>query len=279
MMDALSLIRFRGNDVILFHVLDPAEIDFTFDTAASFEDLESGEQLPVIPDALREQYRAMVKRAHRGADEQGQRAARRLQPAEYRRAARLRALQLHVDPRSTEPDPLMSFLAPLFFAGLAALAVPVLIHLIQRERKNVVPFPSLMFVRQDPVLVDPPPAHSQLGAARCCGWPALALIVAAFARPFLRSQTLVAAAERRARRRHPARPVLQHGPRRSVGSRARAPRPRRPAGWSTAIAARWSCSRRRAEVAVQPTNDRGAAAVGDQRRDAVGRARRATVRR
>jgi uncharacterized protein (DUF58 family) len=60
-MDALSLIRYRGNDVILFHVLDPAEIDFSFDAAASFEDLESGEQLPVIPDALREQYRAMVK--------------------------------------------------------------------------------------------------------------------------------------------------------------------------------------------------------------------------
>ena len=60
-MDALSLIRFRGNDVVLFHVLDPAEIDFTFDTAASFEDIESGEQLPVIPDALREQYRAMVR--------------------------------------------------------------------------------------------------------------------------------------------------------------------------------------------------------------------------
>ena len=36
--------------------------------AASFEDLESGEQMPVVPDALREQYRALVQRAHRGAD-------------------------------------------------------------------------------------------------------------------------------------------------------------------------------------------------------------------
>ena len=44
----------------------------------------------------------------------------------------------------------MSFLAPLFLAGLAALAIPVLIHLIQRERKNVVKFPSLMFVRRIP---------------------------------------------------------------------------------------------------------------------------------
>lgn len=60
-LDAVSLIRFRGNDVILFHVLDNAEIEFTFDAASSFEDLESGEQLPVVPDALREQYRAMVR--------------------------------------------------------------------------------------------------------------------------------------------------------------------------------------------------------------------------
>ena len=44
----------------------------------------------------------------------------------------------------------MSFLAPLFFAGLAAIAVPILVHLIQRERKNVVEFPSLMFIRQIP---------------------------------------------------------------------------------------------------------------------------------
>jgi len=60
-LDAVGLIRYRGNDVVLFHVLDPAEIDFTFDDASSFEDLESGEQLPVVPDALRAQYKAMIK--------------------------------------------------------------------------------------------------------------------------------------------------------------------------------------------------------------------------
>jgi uncharacterized protein (DUF58 family) len=60
-LDAVSLIRYRGNDVILFHILDPAEIDFSFEDASSFEDLESGEQLPVVPDALREQYRAMIR--------------------------------------------------------------------------------------------------------------------------------------------------------------------------------------------------------------------------
>ena len=44
----------------------------------------------------------------------------------------------------------MGFLLPLFLAGLAALAVPVAIHLIQREKNTVVAFPSLMFVRRVP---------------------------------------------------------------------------------------------------------------------------------
>ena len=60
-MDALSLIRFRGNDVIIFHVLDRAEIDFDFNEAAAFEDLETGDQLPIVPDALGQQYRALVR--------------------------------------------------------------------------------------------------------------------------------------------------------------------------------------------------------------------------
>ena len=44
----------------------------------------------------------------------------------------------------------MSFLAPLFLLGLGAIAVPILMHLIQRERKRVIEFPSLMFVRRIP---------------------------------------------------------------------------------------------------------------------------------
>ena len=40
----------------------------------------------------------------------------------------------------------MNFLAPAFFAGLAAIAIPVIIHLINRERRVVVEFPSLMFL-------------------------------------------------------------------------------------------------------------------------------------
>ena len=78
----------------------------------------------------------------------------------------------------------MTFLTPLFLAGLAALAIPVLIHLIQRERTRVTAFPSLMFVRRIP--------YQSVRRRRIRHWlllllraAAMALIVAAFARPFL----------------------------------------------------------------------------------------------
>jgi aerotolerance regulator-like protein/VWA domain-containing protein len=87
----------------------------------------------------------------------------------------------------------MSFLAPLFFVALAALAIPVLIHLIQREKKQVVRFPSLMFVQRVP--------YKSVRRRRIHNWlllfvrlTALALLVIAFSRPFLRRDNLNAAA-------------------------------------------------------------------------------------
>jgi hypothetical protein len=62
-LDAVSPLRFRGNDLIVFHVLDPAEIDFPYDEASAFEDIESGEQIPIVPEALAGKYRELV-RAH-----------------------------------------------------------------------------------------------------------------------------------------------------------------------------------------------------------------------
>ena len=44
----------------------------------------------------------------------------------------------------------MQFLAPLFFVALAGLAIPVLLHLTQREKKQIIHFPSLMFIRKIP---------------------------------------------------------------------------------------------------------------------------------
>ncbi len=62
-LEAIGPLRFRGNDLIVFHLLDPAELDFSFTDPSAFEDLESGEQIPIVPEALAEQYRELV-RAH-----------------------------------------------------------------------------------------------------------------------------------------------------------------------------------------------------------------------
>ena len=37
---AVSELRLRGNDLIVLHLLDPAELEFTFDASADFEDLD-----------------------------------------------------------------------------------------------------------------------------------------------------------------------------------------------------------------------------------------------
>jgi uncharacterized protein (DUF58 family) len=60
-LEAIKPLRFLGNDLIVFHVLDPQEIRFDYKDASSFEDLESREQIPVVPDSFREQYRKLIK--------------------------------------------------------------------------------------------------------------------------------------------------------------------------------------------------------------------------
>jgi uncharacterized protein (DUF58 family) len=59
-LDAVALLSHRGGDLMVFHVLDPAELELPLDEPAAYEDLESGERIPVVPDAVRERYRALV---------------------------------------------------------------------------------------------------------------------------------------------------------------------------------------------------------------------------
>ena len=77
----------------------------------------------------------------------------------------------------------MSFLNPLFLLGLAAVAVPLIVHLVRRTRAKKVEFPSLMFVRQVP--------QRTIRRKRLINWLLLLLrslallcLVLAFARPY-----------------------------------------------------------------------------------------------
>lgn len=53
----LGLLRARGHEVVVFQILDPREIDFDFDKAAQFTDLETGKQHFIDPATARKDYR------------------------------------------------------------------------------------------------------------------------------------------------------------------------------------------------------------------------------
>ena len=77
----------------------------------------------------------------------------------------------------------IAFLVPLFLIALAAIIIPIIVHLREKQRKNVVEFPSLMFLRQIPFrsVQKRRIRHWTLLSLRAL---AIALLVAAFARPF-----------------------------------------------------------------------------------------------
>src|SRR6266536_1333653 len=77
----------------------------------------------------------------------------------------------------------MSLLNPLFFIGSLALAIPVLIHLVRREKSEIVPFSSLMFLLKVPkrAIRQQKIKNLLLMALRLL---ILALLVGAFARPY-----------------------------------------------------------------------------------------------
>lgn len=60
-MNGLRHLAFRGNDVIVFQLLDPAELQFDFPDAAQFVDMETRTEMHVIPDYIRQEYRKVLR--------------------------------------------------------------------------------------------------------------------------------------------------------------------------------------------------------------------------
>jgi hypothetical protein len=77
----------------------------------------------------------------------------------------------------------MSFLNPLFWFGVAALATPILVHLVRRTRARRIEFPALLFLRQVPQrTIRRRTLHNLLLLILRC--LAILLVVLAFTRPF-----------------------------------------------------------------------------------------------
>jgi uncharacterized protein (DUF58 family) len=61
LINALEHLRFRGNEVIVFHLMDRQEIEFDFVDPLVLEDSETKEQMHILPEVLRDDYLRVIK--------------------------------------------------------------------------------------------------------------------------------------------------------------------------------------------------------------------------
>jgi uncharacterized protein (DUF58 family) len=74
-LEGLRYLRYKGHDVIVFHVLDQAELRFPFKDPTLFEDTETSQRLQVDADLIRKDYLRNL-RAFQEAYEKGCHQAR-----------------------------------------------------------------------------------------------------------------------------------------------------------------------------------------------------------
>ena len=217
---ALAHLRGRGNDLIVFHLLDPREIDFSFSDASNFIDMETGTKMPVIPEYLRKQYRELMRAAH---------------AALSKRIGESRADYALFDTSKPLDRALFAYLGVAAALQSGAIdefpraRVPRR-HRGDRHSGDHPPDQPRAEGRRRVSVADVPAAHSvSLGAAAEAAPPAVApasLRGARAARRGVRAAVLREAAsgdhdDRRARSRRPARPLGEHGLRRPVVEGAR----------------------------------------------------------
>ena len=194
----LGYLRSRGHEVIVLRILDPAELAFTFATPAMFQDLESGRELYIDPDAARAGYLSRFADTRRRGRARLHRPGDRLPVDHHGLPAGADPLQLLEGeaPAGRQAGPArggrrvaggvpMSFLTPLYLLGALAVAAPIVFHLIRRTTKGEVPFSSLIFLSPSPPRLTRRSRldHWLLLLLRAA---ALILLTVAFARPFLR---------------------------------------------------------------------------------------------
>jgi uncharacterized protein (DUF58 family) len=59
-IDDIAPLRFRGNEVILFHILDPREVRPATKRSALLIDLETNQKIEVVPEYMKTAYRAKI---------------------------------------------------------------------------------------------------------------------------------------------------------------------------------------------------------------------------
>lgn len=60
-LQSLKHFRHQNHEVIAFHLMDPREVDFKFGYAASFKDMETGEEMITQPFQIENSYRQAIE--------------------------------------------------------------------------------------------------------------------------------------------------------------------------------------------------------------------------
>ena len=60
-MKSVRGLQFGGNDLILFHILDPGELELRADAPVQLEDMETAERLEVVPEYMAQQYQKLLQ--------------------------------------------------------------------------------------------------------------------------------------------------------------------------------------------------------------------------
>ena len=139
---ALHHFRHRRHEVIVFHVLDKAEIDFPFRDVTAFHDLETDERIQVDPAYVRDEYAAGIK-----AFIEGYRRACAEAQIDYVLADTSMPYDFMLVAIRRQTGAPMSFAAPLFLLTALAAAIPIVLHLVNRRRAKDAPFPTLRFLK------------------------------------------------------------------------------------------------------------------------------------
>ncbi len=61
LLAAMNQLRYRGNELIVFHLLDPLELSLDIGEVSNVEDMESGINLPIASEQFRDDYRQLVQ--------------------------------------------------------------------------------------------------------------------------------------------------------------------------------------------------------------------------
>ena len=94
MLAGLKHLRHRRHEVIVFHVLDPAELDFPFQQTTLFKGLEQLPDVLTDPRALRQAYLRRVRQVSASGQARLPRAADRLRADAHRPVAGRGAVEL-----------------------------------------------------------------------------------------------------------------------------------------------------------------------------------------